>query len=63
MKVRIGFGLGVQGLRRDGTLPELVDGLEANGFDSLWLSERLTGDAPDPVVGLAFAAGRTSKLK
>ena len=63
MKVRIGFGLGVQGLRKDGTLPELVDSLEANGFDSLWLSERLTGDAPDPVVGLAFAAGRTEKLK
>src|SRR5207245_2190199 len=33
------------------------------GFDSLWLSERLTGDAPDPMVGLAFAAGRTRKLK
>jgi probable F420-dependent oxidoreductase len=63
MKIRIGYGLGVQGLRRDGTLPELVDGLEAHGFDSLWLSERLTGDAPDPVVGLAFAAGRTTKLK
>lgn len=63
MKTRIGFGLGVQGLRRDGALPELVDGLETNGFDSLWLSERLTGDAPDPLVGLAFAAGRTTKLK
>ncbi|MGQ0803844.1 MAG: LLM class flavin-dependent oxidoreductase [Actinomycetota bacterium] len=63
MKVRIGYGLGVQGLRKDGTLPELVDSLEANGFDSLWLSERLTGDAPDPLVGLAFAAGRTTKLK
>src|SRR5688572_15914867 len=63
MKVRVGFGLGVQGLRKDGTLPELVDALEANRFDSLWLSERLTGDAPDPVVGLAFAAGRTKKLK
>ncbi len=63
MKVRIGYGLGVQGLRRDGTLPELVDGLETLGFDSLWLSERLTGDAPDPLVGLAFAAGRTTKLK
>jgi probable F420-dependent oxidoreductase len=63
MKVRIGYGLGVQGLRKDGTLPELVDALESNGFDSLWLSERLTGDAPDPLVGLAFAAGRTTKLK
>ncbi len=63
MKVRIGYGLGVQGLRREGTFPELVDTLEALGFDSLWLSERLTGDAPDPLVGLAFAAGRTTKLK
>jgi probable F420-dependent oxidoreductase len=63
MKVRIGYGLGVQGLRKGGTLPELVDALESNGFDSLWLSERLTGDAPDPLVGLAFAAGRTTKLK
>jgi probable F420-dependent oxidoreductase len=63
MKVRIGYGLGVQGLRRDGTFGELVDTLETLRFDSLWLSERLTGDAPDPLVGLSFAAGRTKKLK
>lgn len=63
MKIRIGYGLGVQGLRQDDTFPDLVDALERLGFDSLWLSERLTGDAPDPVVGLAFAAGRTKKLK
>lgn len=63
MKVRIGFGLGVQGLRDATRFGELVDGLEARGFDSLWLSERLTGDAPDPLVGLAFAAGRTRRLK
>ena len=63
MKVRIGYGLGVQGLRDDAGFGDLVDGLEGRGFDSLWLSERLTGDAPDPMVGLAFAAGRTRKLK
>lgn len=63
MKVRIGYGLGVQGLTDDAQLGRLVDGLEARGFDSLWLSERLTGNAPDPMVGLAFAAGRTRKLK
>jgi probable F420-dependent oxidoreductase len=63
MKVRIGYGLGVQGLRDLARFGELVDGLEDRGFDSLWLSERLTGDAPDPLVGLAFAAGRTRKLK
>jgi probable F420-dependent oxidoreductase len=63
MKVRIGYGLGVQGLRDSKRFGEFVDGLESRGFDSLWLSERLTGDAPDPLVGLAFAAGRTRKLK
>jgi probable F420-dependent oxidoreductase len=63
VKVRIGYGLGVQGLRDAARFGDLVDGLESWGFDSLWLSERLTGDAPDPLVGLAFAAGRTRKLK
>ncbi|MDQ1395475.1 MAG: hypothetical protein QOG64_734, partial [Acidimicrobiaceae bacterium] len=32
-------------------------------FDSLWLSEQLTGAAVDPLIGLSFAAGRTKKLK
>ncbi len=63
MKVRIGLGLGVGGLRDDGRFGELVDALEGNGFDSLWLSERVLGDAPDPLVGLAFAAGRSQHLK
>ena len=39
------------------------DGLESLRFDSLWLSERLTADAPDPLTALAFAAGRTERLK
>ena len=64
MKVRIGVGLGTQRLTGD---PErfgpFVDALERRGFDSLWLSERLTGPAPDPLVALAVAAGRTEKLK
>lgn len=63
MKVRVGYGLGVQGLRDPRRLGELVDNLEALKFDSLWLSERVSGGAPDPLVGLAFAAGRTTKLK
>ena len=41
----------------------LVDDLERLGFDSLWLSERVTGPAPDPLAAIAFAAGRTTKLK
>lgn len=64
MKVRIGFGLGTQTPAGDAErFPALVDGLERRGFDSLWLSERLTGPAPDPLVGLAVAAGRTRRLK
>ena len=64
MKVRIGFGLGVQGLDEPGRrFAELVLGLERCRFDSLWLSERVSGPAPDPLVGLAVAAGLTKKLK
>lgn len=63
MKVRVGFGLGVQGLRDEGRFAQLVDGLEEHHFDSLWLSERVAGDTPDPLIGLSFAAGRTRRLK
>jgi probable F420-dependent oxidoreductase len=41
----------------------VVDALERLRFDSLWLSERIGGEAPDPLVAMAFAAGRTTKLK
>jgi len=64
VKVRIGYGLGVQGLDDPGQrFFELVDALERCRFDSLWLSERVSGGAPDPLIGLAVAAGRTSRLK
>jgi probable F420-dependent oxidoreductase len=63
MKVRVGFGLGVRTDFNDGTFADLVDALEDLRFDSLWLSERITGTAPDPVVAMAYAAGRTSRLK
>ena len=63
MKVRIGFGLGTRTTLEAEPFAELVDSLERLGFDSLWLSERITGPAPDPLVGLATAAGRTRKLK
>ena len=63
MKVRVGFGLGVQGLRDEARFAQLVDGLEEHHFDSLWLSERVAGDTPAPLIGLSFAAGRTQRLK
>jgi len=63
VKVRIGFGLGTRASSDGDRFAELVDCLEQHRFDSLWLSERVTGDCPDPVVALAFAAGRTQRLK
>jgi probable F420-dependent oxidoreductase len=44
-------------------LADLVDGLEARGFDTVWLSDVPQADIVDPIVGLSFAAGRTTKLK
>ena len=63
MKVRIGYGLGVRTTLNDESFGVVVDALERLRFDSLWLSERLGGEAPDPIVGMAYAAGRTTRLK
>src|SRR4051812_32851706 len=62
--VRVAFGLGAGASLVDtGRYGELVDQLEDGGWDSLWLSERANGPAPDPPVALAVAAGRTRRLK
>ncbi len=63
MKVRIGYGFGVRTQLNDSGFATVVDALERLRFDSLWLSERIGGEAPDPMVAMAFAAGRTEKLK
>ena len=63
MKVRIGYGFGVRTSLNDDGFGRVVDALENLHFDSLWLSERIGGEAPDPLVGMAFAAGRTQRLK
>ena len=62
-KVRIGIGLGVRTWLHGPEFGEVVDAAEALEFDSLWLSERITGEAPDPIVAMSYAAGRTSRLK
>jgi probable F420-dependent oxidoreductase len=59
----VGFGLGVRTLVNDTRFGAAVDALERLGFDSLWVSERVGGEAPDPVVAMSFAAGRTTRLK
>ena len=63
VKVRIGYGLGVRTTLNDTDFLDFVDTLERLRFDSLWLSERISGEAPDPLVAMSFAAARTQKLK
>lgn len=64
MKVRIGYGLGTASDTVEGPrFADLVDALDELRFDSLWLSERVGGNCPDPMVGLSFAAGRSTRLK
>lgn len=67
-KVRIGLGsisLGsTDGAAAPGPeLADLVDACEAVGADSIWLADQPSGSGIDPLIGLAFAAGRTTKLK
>lgn len=59
MKVRIAVAPGAAPYE----LAPLVDGLEARGFDTVWLSDVPNADVIDPIVGLSLAAGRTTKLK
>lgn len=40
-----------------------IDALEAHGFDTVWLSDIPMGASTDPLVALAHAAGRTTRLK
>lgn len=63
MKVRIGIGFGVRTHLNDQGFGDVVDALEDLKYDSLWLSERIGGEAPDPMVAMAYAAGRTATLK
>jgi len=62
VKVRIGIGVG--GVLLDtGELAEVVDAIDETGLDSLWLSEVLTAPVIDPIVGLAWAAAHSTKVK
>jgi probable F420-dependent oxidoreductase len=62
MKIRIGVGAAGASSSTE-ALAELVTALDDLGFDSLWLSEVLTGPVLDPVVGLAWAAASNPRLK
>lgn len=63
MKIRIGLGLGVRSTLNDAGFLDVIDAMEDLKFDSVWFSERVGGQAPDPVIAMAMAAARTKKLK
>ncbi|MDQ1501502.1 MAG: hypothetical protein QOI86_4842 [Actinomycetota bacterium] len=63
MKIRIGIILGIDGDSDPGPFGEAVTAMEELGFDSLWLAELTSRATPDPIVGLTWAAARTSRLK
>ena len=62
MKIRIGVGAAGASATPE-TLDDLVTSLDDLGFDSLWLSEVLTGPVIDPMIGLAWAAASNPRLK
>jgi len=64
--VSVRIGLGSVPLDPGSPGPELaafVDACEERGVDSVWLPDHVSGPSIDPLVGIAFAAGRTSRLK
>lgn len=61
MKIRFGVGIGAE-TPADG-LAAIVDHLDSSGVDSLWFSELVYTEAADPFIGMAYALGRTSRLK
>jgi len=61
MKIRFGVSLGAD--TAPDQLASIVDHLETNGVDSLWFSELVYAPAVDPVVGMAYALARTTRLK
>lgn len=64
MKIRVGLGLGTNSTTNDAErLGDLVESAEMLGFDSLWFSERIGADCPDPLVAMTFTVARTTRLK
>jgi len=63
MKVRFGFSCRGQSDLALDDFPRLVEDLERLGFDSLWLPERMLNGPFDPLVGLAYTAACTTRLK
>ena len=63
MKVRIGVGLGIRTKLHDASSACVVDDSSGCASTACGSPERISGEAPDPVVAMAYAAGRTTRLK
>lgn len=65
MKIRIGYAIGAApGLYAEPKgLGRVVDALDDLGYDSIWFPERVNAVQLDPVVAMAFVAGRVERLK
>jgi probable F420-dependent oxidoreductase len=62
VKIRIAIGLGGVSVDAD-EFASIVAALAELSFDSLWISEVLTGLGPDPLIALATAAQLDPKVK
>ncbi|MCE2470137.1 MAG: TIGR03619 family F420-dependent LLM class oxidoreductase [Dehalococcoidia bacterium] len=66
MAIRIGIG-SPSPMAREGreTFLRYLDALEAQGWDSVWFTDRIVGPAwvVDPLAAMAMAAARTERLK
>ncbi|MCH2531926.1 MAG: TIGR03619 family F420-dependent LLM class oxidoreductase [Dehalococcoidia bacterium] len=66
MSIKIGLS-GVSVVAKEGrdAFLSYVDEAEAQGWDSIWFSDRIVGPTLriDPIVGMSMISGRTNKLK
>jgi probable F420-dependent oxidoreductase len=62
VKVRIAIGLGGSAVTA-AELAAIVTAMAAERFDSLWISEVLTGPGPEPLIALATAAQLNRSIK
>jgi len=62
MKIRIAVAPSFTSFDPD-VYAAFIEGLELYGFDTVWLSDIPLGASTDPLVALAYAAARTTRLK
>jgi probable F420-dependent oxidoreductase len=64
VKVRIGVGsVGLSTEAPGAEFDEFVDACERSAVDSLWLPDLISSGGPDAMIGMAWAAARTRRLK